>query len=430
MVLVHKIQNSNNLSKLNYKKSYTPSFAKNENKQDAVELSNNENKSKKWLITSLGIAAAAVGAVVFFKKKGLVSLIKNNKNIIEDETSAAQKVVKDVVEKIDENIPAYSLKTAKECIKKLFGEIPTETNALEKFVKTPWVVKGEGFNDYVIPDLPLQVAAHYGDNDLVKLFLEHGADINHAGLQEETALHAATRKGHLDTVKLLLDNGADMNAVYNKTYRSDTVYAAGRDAHAIELAAENGHNHLIEFFIEKGVDINRIDHYGNTPISLAAENGHFKTVDLLIKKGLNVNTQNGLKQNALHKASLEGHVEIVKLLLKNGADAKLIDDCGRNALICAARNGHKNIVDILLKHGLDIDSANEVGLTSLHLCSGWHKNKDLAEFLLEKGANINALSNSKKTPLDEAISNKHNDLINLLKSKGAKTGNELTNINQ
>lgn len=418
MIAIQSIRNSNNVVKLKNKMPVQTAFTSNTNQQDTVDLSNPQKKSKKGLMISLAAIALGVGAILLFRKKGAVDATKKAvTNLVENVPISSGEVAKDV--------PAYHLKTARECITKLFGEIPTEKEALEKFVKTPYEAMG-----HKMPTLPLEVAAHYGDNNLVKLFLAHGADINNAGVSKETALHAATKKGHLDTVKLLLDNGADMNAVYNPTYRSETIYSAGRDAHAIDLAAENGHNDLIEFFISKGVEVKRIDHFGDTPLSLAAKNGHAKTVESLIKKGLDVNTPDGILQTALHKSARGGSIDVVDLLLKNGADVKLKDDCGRIPLFHAIENGHKDTAEILLKNGSELNSVDECGKTLLHSCAGLHGNKDMVEFVLNKGVDINALSHTKNTPLDVAISFKREEIIDLLKSKGAKTGKELENISK
>jgi uncharacterized protein len=60
----------------------------------------------------------------------------------------------------------------------------------------------------------LQLAAHFGRTDAVRLLLEHGADAMAVAQnsRRSTPLHAATGRGHLDTVRLLLEAGADQQA--------------------------------------------------------------------------------------------------------------------------------------------------------------------------------------------------------------------------
>lgn len=56
---------------------------------------------------------------------------------------------------------------------------------------------------------PLGVALQLGNNDIIKLLLEHQADVNHAAIDDQTALEMGIRLGSTDVVKLLLEHKAD-----------------------------------------------------------------------------------------------------------------------------------------------------------------------------------------------------------------------------
>jgi ankyrin repeat protein len=66
----------------------------------------------------------------------------------------------------------------------------------------------------VIKMAPIHLAAESGYTDLVKLFLDHGVDVNLAtrGKNRVTPLHIAAAKGQADVVELLLKSGAQVNA--------------------------------------------------------------------------------------------------------------------------------------------------------------------------------------------------------------------------
>jgi ankyrin repeat protein len=58
----------------------------------------------------------------------------------------------------------------------------------------------------------LQAAATRGDEKIVQILLEYGADVNITGGRYYTALHAAVSKKDESIVRTLLEHGADVNA--------------------------------------------------------------------------------------------------------------------------------------------------------------------------------------------------------------------------
>jgi len=94
----------------------------------------------------------------------------------------------------------------------------------------------------------------------------------------------------------------------------------------------------------------------------------------------------------LREAIREGDIEAVKRHLAAGMDVNARDDNGWNSLHLAAENGHKEI----------------------------------AELLIEKGANVNAKDKySRKTSRDWAIERGYTETADLLRKHGGKTTDEL-----
>lgn len=60
----------------------------------------------------------------------------------------------------------------------------------------------------VVGTRPLTLAAAYGHADVVRVLLEHGAEVNAEDFTGWTALHAGSFTGDSETVSLLLDRGA------------------------------------------------------------------------------------------------------------------------------------------------------------------------------------------------------------------------------
>ena len=63
--------------------------------------------------------------------------------------------------------------------------------------------------------IPLFYAARYGKNEIVKLLLDRGADVNAKDSYGWTPLLYAAAHGKNEIVKLLLDRGADVNVKAN-----------------------------------------------------------------------------------------------------------------------------------------------------------------------------------------------------------------------
>jgi ankyrin repeat protein len=61
-------------------------------------------------------------------------------------------------------------------------------------------------------DQPIHHAARNGDTEIVRLLVEHGADVNAKNSRSHTVLYCAGGHGHLDTVQMLLTAGVDVDA--------------------------------------------------------------------------------------------------------------------------------------------------------------------------------------------------------------------------
>jgi ankyrin repeat protein len=86
----------------------------------------------------------------------------------------------------------------------------------------------------------------------------------------------------------------------------------------------------------------------------------------------------------------------------------------------AALGGERELAELLIAKGANIDAADRKGKTPLsHAAySGY---KELAELLISKGANVNAIDNKGRTPLDWANYSRHKDLVELLIRHGGET---------
>jgi uncharacterized protein len=218
-----------------------------------------------------------------------------------------------------------------------------------------------------IPDwggTALTIASTMGQPDIVEALLAKGADINHRDDNSFTALHAAVRDSDygeereqraraVATVKVLLAHGADPNAQLHQ--EKPTVRA-----------------------------LDEVEFEGATPIALAAEVNNLDAIKLMVDAGGNPNTPTAHGTTPLMLAS--GAATDVQR-------ARSIEERGL-ALITA-----KYLVD----HGADVNAAGQFGWTALHSAT-YQGITDLMEFLLSKGANIEAMDGFRQTPLSISLS--------------------------
>jgi ankyrin repeat protein len=150
-----------------------------------------------------------------------------------------------------------------------------------------------------------------------------------------------------------------------------------------------------------------------TPLHSASMTGEKEIVLLLISKGANVNAKNihgGETPLGLAKTK-----EIAEIFINNGAKPAQFD------LYTSAKEGNKEVVEFLISRGFDVNAGNSKGLTPLHMVG----NREVAELLIKNGADINAKTSDEMTPLHilarlNFLSKQGNkETIELLIKKGA-----------
>lgn len=244
-------------------------------------------------------------------------------------------------------------------------------------------------------------AARTENLDAVRSLLAKGTDPNVTQADGATALHWAVHRASSDMVEALLSGGADVNAAN----RMGTT--------ALNIAALNGDPELIEVLLLAGANPNQKLLLGETALMSAARSGTAEGVQLLIDAGADVNVQEqSRQQTALMWAASQGHVEVARKLIAAGADLEarskvrsmlmFVDATnggafdqgvkenlgGFSPLLFAARSGHIEVAELLVDSGADIDGAAGNGASPLVIAT--HSgHTELAILLLEKGADPN-----------------------------------------
>lgn len=122
----------------------------------------------------------------------------------------------------------------------------------------------------------------------------------------------------------------------------------------------------------------------------------------------------------LHKAADTGDLGLVKKLLVDDKDADVNakTQFGGTPLHFAAFNGNCRVAQYLLKKNAEKEALDGKLFTPL-LLAAQRGHYDMADLLVRKGAQVNVRCQSNETPLDFAIQNKQLKLVGLLLYKGA-----------
>ncbi len=127
---------------------------------------------------------------------------------------------------------------------------------------------------------PLLLASQNGNPDLVRLLVEHGAEVDQLDSRSKTALIHAAQHGHTEVVSLLIQAGAGVNL------------ASQNGRTALIQASQNGHTNAVKVLLRSGADVSIADELLTTALVAAGASGHWETIELLLASGSNPHHSN------------------------------------------------------------------------------------------------------------------------------------------
>jgi len=263
-------------------------------------------------------------------------------------------------------------------------------------------------------------AAQRGNKQAVRTLILQKADVNAAQVDGSTALHWAVQADDLELVDALIKAGAKVS----------TANVAG--ATPMLIAATNGNAAMITRLLAAGADPNApLTSFGDTALMMAARTGKIDAVRILLDKGAKPNLQETWGgTSALMWAVGEKHPDVAKLLIERGADVNahsyyVPSASGRGfegttpvpnkpaqleefasgwltPLMMAARENELESAKLLAKAGADLNARSGDGKDALSLAL-FDGSYDVADFLIDAGANVNQADAQRFTPLFWAV---------------------------
>ena len=275
---------------------------------------------------------------------------------------------------------------------------------------------------------PLIYAIDTNNLYLASILLEHGEDINQChGECSNSPIHLATIKGSEDMVKLLIQFGANLNkrngrgntplglalhqsnvgkSICEALLSAGCSWKKGSIINVFQklyppfhIAAFLGHDFHLEFIEtllnrskESACDKTDRENTSNQCRIRPKHNLSIseRVVDLTMSEGQElVNLQAVDKSSALFMSVLGGNLKIAEFLLQKGADP-LITCCYGNLIHGAvmASNKAEEILNFAFQFDLPIDMFNDDGNTPLIL-SARNSNPNICEMLIKHGASLN-----------------------------------------
>ena len=177
--------------------------------------------------------------------------------------------------------------------------------------------------------------------------------VNKKDNRGKTVLHWAAVGGNEAVVQLLVDKGAD-------------IKAKGNDGETVLHSAAWGRNEaVVRLLVNLGADVITEDNGGKTVLHWASFRGNEAVVQLLVDKGADVKAKDKNGLTVLHSAAWGRNEAVVRLLVNLGADVKVKGNNGFTVLHWAAEGGNEAVVQLLVDSGADVKAKDNSGNSTL-----------------------------------------------------------------
>ncbi|PLB44109.1 ankyrin [Aspergillus steynii IBT 23096] len=288
----------------------------------------------------------------------------------------------------------------------------------------------------------------------IKFLLDVGADPLHRNHMGDTLYHVLARRasrrpsdGTFEEILNLIRNTAI--PIRAKNFRGETLL------HVLCSKNRKRARTVVDSLPQSDVDamFKMTDNEGKTPTHNAVAYCQ-RMAEWVVRKAPDLTIRTHQRQNLLHLAAEAGQSNVIGLLLESYSKVQRdkvmnqVDRDERTPLHYACCSGRPESVQLLLDAGADVRVADKNGYTPLHACAMFVRHSgvldankypetrissdketlrvtDIVHLLCRHGADIQAKNRFRRTPIEVALDNNHEEMIYALTREMAEASSRL-----
>lgn len=310
------------------------------------------------------------------------------------------------------------------------------------------------------PHTLLQMACLQKNNKMVKLLIQHSANVRKSNKNTDSPLLLVIKYGMFASVKQMITQiktGTNKRLgmepfqcaiQYNQEDMLDymlpyiNIHNTNNNGRTLLcIAVQTGKLQCVKVLLNHGADVNHASFYGDSPLHVAVRCERPEMVNMLLRHNANINIQDHDEETPIFQATMRPNTQIVQALLLHPDECN-IDKCstyGASPLYNAITNNHEDHALVLVKQGaaLHVSNAfNNTGQTILQLAFQYNMTQLFRWVIRHHPDTINQQDNHKSSILHDICRKGSMDHIiallnantNMLQSRNTNTFNININI--